>query len=79
MPTKDDVLRKETFKEDGLAVDVRVFYTLALSGQQIPEDRKERLQLHRTTKAIALLTRQLRDAGILSEAQIDELLFECLS
>ena len=79
MPTRDEILRKETFKEDGLAVDVRVFYTLALSGQEMPDDRKERSQLHRTTKAVALLTRQLRDAGILSDAQIDDMLFESLS
>lgn len=67
MPTVEDVLRKQTFKGEGLELEQRIFYTLT--------DKKE-LQVHRMAKAISLLLKALVEKGVLSKKDIDELLFE---
>ena len=72
MATKEEVLAKETFKEDGIEVDQRVYYTL--TGEQSHPNRAE-VQAHRTSKAIALLFKILRENGTLTEDQLDEILF----
>lgn len=69
MPNKDDILREKTFKEEGMETDRRVFYTLT-------EDKD--LASHRTSKALALLVRLLSERGVLSEEDIDELLFQSI-
>ncbi len=69
MPNKEDILREKTHKEDGVALDRRVFYTL--------NDDKF-LQAYRNTKAIALLVSHLRQKQLISDDEIDELLFDCV-
>lgn len=69
MPSKDDILRQKTFKEEGMEADRRVFYTLT-------DD--EKLSGHRTSKLLASLTRLLQERGIISKEDIDGLLFECI-
>ena len=69
MATKDEVLREKTYKEDGMELERRVHYTLA---------DKDGLQAHRNSKAIALLIRRLTEKGVLSEEEVDEILFECV-
>lgn len=69
MPTKEDILREKTFKEEGMETDRRVFYTLT-------DD--EKLSGHRNSKLLASLMRLLQDRGLISEEDIDELLFECI-
>lgn len=68
MARKKDLLQKLTFKEDGMEMDRRVFYTLT--------DRKE-MQAHRTAKAVALLVRLLHEKKMLTEKEIDQLLLDC--
>jgi hypothetical protein len=52
MPMLEDVLAEKTYKQDGLDVAQRVFYTLIAE----PDNpHREKLQAHRNSKAIALL------------------------
>jgi hypothetical protein len=67
---KETILRDKTFKEEGMEVGRRVFYTLS-------DDKT--VQGHRTTKAVALLVELLREKNIMSEKELDDLLFDCLS
>jgi len=67
MPDRATILREKTHK--GLEIDRRVFYTLS-------EDKA--FQAHRNTKALALLIQHLYDQGLMSEEQVDELLFDCI-
>ncbi|MGD0127870.1 MAG: hypothetical protein ABSF46_21100 [Terriglobia bacterium] len=69
MPNIEDVLREKTYKDDGLELDQRVFYTLS---------NEKGLQNHRNTKAIAHLMKVLHEKGQLSEGEIDELLLQCV-
>jgi hypothetical protein len=76
MPTREELLAKETHKEDGLDVAKRVFYTL--EGKQ-GDPHREALQTHRNSKAIALLFKTLGENGPLTEHRIDEILLEVIS
>jgi len=67
MADKATILREKTHK--GLEVDARTFYSLSAD---------KALQAHRNTKAIALLVKHLSDRGLISEEELDELLFECV-
>ena len=69
MPNTEDVLREKTYKNDGLELDQRVFYTLS---------NDKNLQDHRNTKAIALLVKVLHDKKQLSDGEVDELLLQCV-
>lgn len=69
MPNKEDILREKTHKEEGMETDRRVFYTLTA---------EEKLTSHRNSKAIASLVKLLEEKGLISESDIDELLFECI-
>jgi hypothetical protein len=71
MPNKEDILRNETHKEEGLETERRVYYTLN-------DGKKSDLQAHRNSKAIALLIKILRENDVLNEADIDEILIECI-
>lgn len=74
--TKEELLIKETHKDDGLDVAKRVFYTLI--GKQGTSYR-EKLQADRNSKAIALLFKTLRENGPLTDHRIDEILLEVVS
>jgi hypothetical protein len=75
MPTMEELLAKQTYKEGGLGVEERVFYTLTDHAKLTPET----LHAHRNSKAIALLFKTLLDAGTLKEDQLDEILLEVIS
>jgi hypothetical protein len=79
MPTKDDVLREKTFKGEGTDPTRRVFDTLTqqdLDQVRTPDFVKLRMVMVRNSKAIALITKRLLDQGLLTEADLDDLLFD---
>jgi hypothetical protein len=76
MPTREELLAKETHKQDGLDVAKRVFYTL--TGEPGTSYR-EKLQADRNSKAIALLFKTLRENGTLTDHRIDEILLEVIN
>jgi hypothetical protein len=76
MTTTEELLRKETYKEQGLDMGRRVFYTL--TGEE-KNPHREKLQAHRNSKAIAMLFKTLHDAGQLTEQQIDKILLDVVS
>jgi hypothetical protein len=73
MPTREDALAERTFKQDGLELEKRIYYTL--HGEDGTPKREE-LQNHRNSKAIALLFKALIDRHIMNEEQLDEILLE---
>lgn len=72
MTTKEEIIAKETFKQEGFEVDKRVFYTL-IGDSQHPKQKE--VQAHRNSKAISLLFKLLRENGTITETELDELLF----
>lgn len=68
--TRDELLREKTHKGDGLETDRRIYYTLT--------DNRA-LQADRNSKLLALLIGQLQEQGKLTEAQIDQLLFDLVA
>jgi len=74
MPYRDETLGTKTFKEDGIPVDKRVFYTLTKDTKVISES----LVTGRNAKAIGLLFKTLIDSEILTEDQLDEILLEVI-
>ena len=75
MPTREEMLAKQTHKEDGLDVGRRVFYTLA----EDREKSRDMLQVQRNSKAIASLSKALFEAGALTEEQLDEILLDVVT
>ncbi len=69
MPTKEDLLREKTFKEDGVELTSRVFYTLQTD---------KNVQADRNSRAIALIVDHLHKKKLISDAEIDELLFDSI-
>lgn len=70
MSNIEDVLREKTFKEEGMEIERRVFYTMT---------EEVKLTNHRNSKAIALLIKVLQEKEILSDSEIDSLLLECVN
>jgi hypothetical protein len=76
MPMLEDVLAEKTYKQDGLDVAQRVFYTLIAE----PDNpHREKLQAHRNSKAIALLFQTLCEKRHITATQLDEILLEVVS
>lgn len=76
MPELEQFLTEKTYKNQGLDVGTRVFYTLI--GE--PEDlKREQLQAHRNSKALALIMKMLREFGVLTDERIDKMLLEVVS
>jgi hypothetical protein len=75
MATKEEVLNKQTYKDQGLDVGRRVFYTL--SGEE-NDPHREKTQAHRNSKAIAVLFKTLHDDGALTDEQLDDILWEVI-
>lgn len=71
----DQVLREQTYKEDGLQISRRVFYTLTHKAQPGSHD----LTSHRTAKLLALLAERLVEQERLSSTDLDALLFQVVS
>lgn len=69
MPMKEDILREKTFKEEGMELDKRVFYTLTA---------EEQFKSHRNSKLLASLVKLLNERGLVNDADIDVLLFDCI-
>lgn len=67
MPTKEEILEKQTFKNEGLELDKRVFYTL--------NDKKD-LQSHRNSKLLAILFKKLVEDNSVKNSEIDDILLE---
>lgn len=79
MPNRDDVLRLKTFKDGGVDLDTRIYYTLSLSGDRtLQEESKDKVNIHRTTRAVAAVMAHLHAKGLLSEEEIDEILLGLL-
>jgi hypothetical protein len=76
MPTLDDVLAEKTYKQDGLDIEQRVFYTLV---GEAGNPHREKLHAHRNSKAIALLFKTLSEKHHITGTQIDEMLLEVVS
>ena len=74
MPTREEILAQLTNK-DVSEVEKRVFYTLAGDSKPLAET----VQAHRNSKAIGLLFKTLKEEGILTEEQLDEILFEVVN
>jgi hypothetical protein len=77
MSTKEEVLRKETFKEEAIQLDQRVFYTVF--GDQPPKPTPNDptyWQVQRNSKLLAALVKKLRATNVLSDTDIDDILFE---
>ena len=73
MPTNEEALAERTYKQDGLEVEKRIFYTLHGEGKS---PQRDELQNHRNSKAIAMLFKVLLEKGLLTEEQLDEILLE---
>jgi hypothetical protein len=74
MPTKEEHLAKYTYKEDGLEVEKRIFYTLI--GEDNAPLTPEKLRAYRNSKAIAQLFKVLVENGTVSDDQLDDILLE---
>jgi hypothetical protein len=74
MPNIAETLAKQTYKEDGVPVEKRVFYTLTGGGELASES----LITGRNSKAIALLFKALVDDGTLTGDQLDKILLEVI-
>lgn len=67
MPTREEVLRDKTYKEEGMDLEKRIFYTLT--------DNKG-FEVHRIAKALALTIKFLADEGRLRPKDVDDILLE---
>jgi len=69
MPTIENVLTEQTYKNDHTETGRRVYETL----------RDDKVSCHhRTAKLLSLLIQELETKGILSEADIDSLLLDTI-
>ena len=75
MPTREDMLAKQTHKEEGTDVGRRIFYTLS----EDREKTRDMMQVHRNSKAIAMLFKTLLEAGTITEDQLDDILLEVVT
>lgn len=73
MPTREDALAERTYKQDGLDVEKRIFYTLQGEGKS---QQRDELQNHRNSKAISLLFKLLLEKRLLTKEQLDEILLD---
>lgn len=69
MPTIEDVLAVQTYKNENTETGRRIYATL--------QDDKVSHH-HRTAKLLSLLIQELETRGILSEADIDSLLLDTI-
>jgi hypothetical protein len=67
MPYREDLLKEHTHKDEGLSVDVRVFYTLIGDSSN---------QHDRNAKLLSLLADAMVQAGIISEDRLDDMLLK---
>lgn len=70
MPTPEDVLYEKTSKDGVTDVDCRVFYTLL--------DQDSKFDGNRTNKLLARIVAHLLKTNVLSEKELDEMLFKII-
>jgi hypothetical protein len=78
MPTRDELLRTQTHKEDGLSLPERVFRTLRpheLEGRRATLAELE-IQAHRNSLCLAQLVALLHRNNALTTLDLDELLLD---
>jgi len=68
---KEDILREKTYKGDVEELEQRVFYVLTDNVKKV----EQQWTLHRTAKAVAHLVELLHAKKIISDDEVDELLF----
>lgn len=76
MPTKEDHLRRYTFKDDADDLGQRVFYTLTQSRPEAHSPTAESVEFSRIAKAVSLLLVHLKNRGLLSDDEIDDFLLD---
>ena len=69
MPTRDDILDAETFR-DQVEISERIYHTLTAD---ITLDK------HRIAKAISILIKRLVEEGVIRKDEIDDLLFQVVT
>lgn len=74
MPTKEELLLNQTFKDDGIDLGRRVFYTLTQHGKAINEPSAATEWM--TAKLVSLLVVKLVESGKLSDSELDEMLLQ---
>jgi hypothetical protein len=74
MPNKQDIIEEKTFPE--VETEKRIFYVLVGERDVASLSTPEGMQAHRTAKLLGLLSKHLKDKGLLSNAEIDEMLLQ---
>lgn len=69
MPTREEIIDDKTFKKEGFELEKRIYYTLT---------QNEKLQADKVVKALSLLIKTLHQKEIVSDEDVDALLFECV-
>jgi hypothetical protein len=70
MPDREDRLRDSTFKGQMETLEQRIYSTLTLGEQN--KQISQNLWMHRMTKAITCLVRELNIKGVLDDEAIDD-------
>jgi hypothetical protein len=70
MSDREQILRDSTYKDQGHSVKDRIFFTLTTV---------ETLRAKRTAKAVALLLELLHKKKFLSDQQLDDFLYDCIT
>jgi hypothetical protein len=70
MADKQEIIRNKTHKDKGLSVRDRIFYTLT---------NVESSRAKRTARAVALLLELLHKKRFLSDEQLDDFLYDCIT
>jgi hypothetical protein len=74
MANLDDILREKTYKDQGLDLGRRVFYTLATPLDGLTEEANQKLQAARNSKAVTKLIEHLTNKGLMSAEELDDIL-----
>lgn len=67
MPSREDLLYEKTYKTQVPELEKRIYYTLT---------DEDSAKVHRVAKALSLVIKLLHDKNVLSDEEIDDLLFE---
>jgi hypothetical protein len=74
MPNREDIIHEKTFPE--VETEKRIFYVLAENREFAALATPAGMQAHRTAKLLGNLVKHLKDKGLLSETEIDEILLD---
>lgn len=85
MPTREEILRNKTYKEEGFDTRERVWRTIcndpdnepvARKGPIPPDQRQAERTAHRTATLLSFLVAKLEQKGLLTAQEIEDWLFE---